>query len=156
MEAQNERSRQSGKWLPCQLKNWLSYEPHQGHPALPMETYISLQGAAKSLGRLSCPAWLSGEQEPPFPFRTRVVPFPVTCLFAGWAWSTGGFWPFGAQWPADLHLKHSPSGFTQLVQPPPQPRECEVSSPDISLCFLEPCIRTQTSTSWTIRSAQWM
>ena len=35
-------------------------------------------------------------------------------------------------------------------------RQCEVSSPDISLCFLEPCIRTQTSTSWTIRSAQWM
>ena len=55
--------------------------------------------------------WLSGEQEPLFPFRTRVVPFPVTCLFTGWAWSTGGFWPFGAQWPADLHLKHSPSGF---------------------------------------------
>ena len=33
---------------------------------------------------------------------------------------------------------------------------CEVSSPDVSLHFLEPCIRMQTSTSWTIRSAQWM
>ena len=37
-----------------------------------------------------------------------------------------------------------------------RPRQCEVSSPDVSLRFLEPCIRTQTSTSWTIRSAQWM
>ena len=36
------------------------------------------------------------------------------------------------------------------------PRECEVSSPDLSLHFLEPCIRMQTSTSWTICSAQWM
>ena len=36
------------------------------------------------------------------------------------------------------------------------PRECVVSSPDVSLRFLEPCIRTQTSTSWTIRSALWM
>ena len=35
-------------------------------------------------------------------------------------------------------------------------RECEVSSPDVSLHFLEPCIRTQTSTSWMIRSAQQM
>jgi len=28
-------------------------------------------------------------------------------------------------------------------------------NPDISLCFLEPCIRMQTSTSWTIHLAQW-
>ena len=35
-------------------------------------------------------------------------------------------------------------------------RECEVSSPDVSLHFLEPCIRMQTSISWTIRSVQWM
>ena len=34
-------------------------------------------------------------------------------------------------------------------------RECKVSSPDVSLRFLEPCIRTQTSTSWMIRSVQW-
>ena len=37
-----------------------------------------------------------------------------------------------------------------------RPRECEVSSLDVSLHFLELCIRTQTSTSWMIRSAQWM
>ena len=36
-----------------------------------------------------------------------------------------------------------------------RPRQCEVSSPDVSLRFLEPCIRTQTSTSWMIRSVQW-
>ena len=35
-----------------------------------------------------------------------------------------------------------------------RPRKCDMPSPDISLCFLEPCIRTQTSTSWMIRSAQ--
>ena len=35
------------------------------------------------------------------------------------------------------------------------PRQCEVCSPDICLRFLEPCIRMQTSTSWTIHSAQW-
>ena len=34
-------------------------------------------------------------------------------------------------------------------------RKCEMSSPDISLHFLELCIRMQTSTFWTIRSAQW-
>ena len=37
-----------------------------------------------------------------------------------------------------------------------RPRECKASSPDISLHFLEPCIRMQTSTSWTIHSVQWM
>ena len=37
-----------------------------------------------------------------------------------------------------------------------RPKECDVSSPDVSVCFLEPCIRMQTSTSWMIRSAQWM
>ena len=36
-----------------------------------------------------------------------------------------------------------------------RPRECSVSS-YVSLCFLEPSIKMQTSTSWTIRSAQWM
>ena len=36
------------------------------------------------------------------------------------------------------------------------PRQCEVCSPDISLHFLEPCIRMQTSTSWMIHSVQWM
>ena len=36
------------------------------------------------------------------------------------------------------------------------PRQCEVCSPDISLRFLEPCIRMQTSTSWMIHSVQWM
>ena len=36
------------------------------------------------------------------------------------------------------------------------PRQCEVCSPDICLCFLEPCIRMQTSTSWMIHSVQWM
>ena len=34
-------------------------------------------------------------------------------------------------------------------------KECKVSSLDISLCFLEPCIRMQTSTSWMIHSVQW-
>ena len=31
----------------------------------------------------------------------------MTCLFEGWAWTRGFFWYFGAQWPVDLHLKHS-------------------------------------------------
>ena len=37
-----------------------------------------------------------------------------------------------------------------------KPRQYEVSSPDICLCFLELCIRMQTSTSWMIHSVQWM
>ena len=37
-----------------------------------------------------------------------------------------------------------------------RPKEYAVSSSDIFLCFLELCIRMQTSTSWMICSAQWM
>ena len=61
-----------------------------------------------------------------------------------------GSWPF--PWAPGMNLELLDAVMNSEVGP----RECVVSSPDVSLRFLELCIRMQTSTSWMIHSVQWM